>query len=97
MEHNQYISITEFCNCHQIQYTFIHSLNELGLIELTIIEEDEFIEKEQLRELEKMMRLHYDLEINIQGIEAINNLLNKVSYLQDEVRLLQNRLKRYEE
>lgn len=96
MEANQYISITEFCNCHHVQYSFINSLNESGLIEITIIEEDEFIDKEQLRSLEKMMRLHYDLEINIQGIDAINNLLNKVSQLQDEVRFLQNRLKRYE-
>ena len=97
MEPNRYISITEFCNCHHIEYSFINSLSESGLLEIIVVEEDEFIEREQLRELEKMMRLHYDLEINIQGIDAINNLLNKVSQLQDEVRFLQNRLKRYED
>lgn len=93
----RYISLTEFCTCHEIQHSFIHSLSEHGLVEITVIEENEFIEQEQIRELEKMMRLHYDLEINIQGIDAINHLLQRVSQLQDRVRLLENRLRRFEE
>lgn len=96
MNPKEYISITEFCQTHHIQYSFIHSLNEYGLVEITIIEEDEFIDHEQLRNLEKMMRLHYDLEINLQGIDAINHLLGRISELQDEVRILRNRLKRFE-
>lgn len=96
MDPKEYISITEFCQTHHIQYSFIHSLNEYGLVEITIIEEDEFIDHEQLRNLEKMMRLHYDLEINLQGIDAINHLLGRISELQDEVRILRNRLKRFE-
>lgn len=96
MDPKEYISIAEFCQTHHIQYSFIHSLNEYGLVEITIIEEDEFIDHEQLRNLEKMMRLHYDLEINLQGIDAINHLLGRISELQDEVRILRNRLKRFE-
>ncbi len=96
MDPKEYISIAEFCQTHHIQYSFIHSLNEYGLVEITIIEEDEFIDHEQLRNLEKMMRLHYDLEINLQGIDAIHHLLGRISELQDEVRILRNRLKRFE-
>lgn len=97
MDHKEYISIAEFCKCHHIQYSFIHSLNEYGLVEIKEIEEDEFIERDQLRNLERLMRLHYDLEINLQGIDAINHLLERVSQLQDEVRILRNRLNRYEQ
>lgn len=97
MAPKDYISIAEFCETHHIQYSFINSLNEFGLVEITVIEEDEFIDQDQLRNLEKMMRLHYDLEINLQGIDAINHLLGRVSELQDEVRILRNRLKRYEQ
>ncbi len=96
MEPKEYISITEFCSRHHIQYSFINSLTEHGLLDITIIEEDEFIHPEQVRELEKIMRLHFDLEINVQGIDAINHLLNKVSELQEEIRYLRNRLDRYE-
>ena len=45
----KYISITEFCSCHQVQYSFINSLSETGLLKITVIEEDEFIDREQLR------------------------------------------------
>lgn len=97
MDLKEYISITEFCQSHHVEYSFINSLNEHGLLEIIIIEEDEYITKEQLRDLEKIMRLHYDLEINLPGIDAINHLLGKVSELQQEVRILRNRLKLYED
>jgi len=97
MDPKEYILITEFCECHHIQYSFINSLNEFGLLEIKVIEENEYIDPEQLRELEKMMRLHYELDINMQGIDAIKHLLDRVSELQDEIRILRNRLKRYEE
>ena len=93
----RYISIIEFCNFHHVEHSFIHSLCEYGLIHTIRIEEDEYIEQEKVRELERMIRLHYDLEINTPGIDAINNLLERISSLQDEVRQLQNRLKRYED
>ncbi|MFD0976795.1 chaperone modulator CbpM [Salinimicrobium gaetbulicola] len=97
MDPKEFILIADFCECHNVQYSFINSLNEFGLLEIQVIEENEYIDPEQVRELERMMRLHYDLEINLQGIDAIRNLLNRVSELQDEVRILRNRLSRYEE
>ncbi|WP_029036982.1 chaperone modulator CbpM [Salinimicrobium xinjiangense] len=94
---DQYISIIEFCKCHHVDYSFINSLNEHGLIQIVVIEDDEYIEQERIRDLERMMRLHYELEINMQGIDAINHLLDRVSQLQDEVRMLHNRLRRFED
>lgn len=94
---DRYISIIEFCNCHHLEYSFINSLTEHGLLETVVIEDDEFIERDRIRDLERMMRLHYDLEINFQGIDAINHLLERVSQLQNEVRILENRLKRFDD
>ena len=96
MDNHQYISITEFCNCHHIEVSFISELSEYGLLNLVVIDNNEFLEKEQIAEVEKLMRLHYDLEINIAGIDAINNLLSRVSQLQNEIRLLENKIRRYE-
>jgi hypothetical protein len=42
------------------------------------------------------MRLHYDLDINLEGIEAITSLLNRVKSMQEEIRELRNRLEGYE-
>lgn len=43
------------------------------------------------------MRLHYDLEINIEGIDAIYNLLEQVNSLRKEITTLNNRLRLYED
>lgn len=94
---DRYISIIEFCNCHHIEVSFINSLSEYGLIQTVVIDNNEYIEQERIRDLERIMRLHYDLEINMQGIDAINHLLDRVSQLQNEVRILQNRLRRFED
>jgi len=90
------ISTTDFCTWHQVEYTFIRSLSDAGLIEITIVDEGEFIPETQLQRLEKMVRLHHELDINIAGIEAITHLLDRVETLHREMRALRNRLNLYE-
>jgi hypothetical protein len=90
------ISTTDFCTWHQVEYTFIRSLSDAGLIEITIVDEGEFIPETQLQRLEKMVRLHHELDINIAGIEAITHLLDRVETLHREMRILRNRLNLYE-
>src|SRR5450432_1057897 len=91
------ISADEFCIHHQVEYSFINSLQQYGLIEVKTIEESRFIDSEKLFELEKFVRLHYDLDINLEGIEAITYLLEKVESLQDELNALKNKLSLYED
>jgi hypothetical protein len=97
MENEHLIPAHEFCECHKIELSFISSLNEFGLIEVTQIEETVYIFKDQIRDLEKMMHLHYDLDINIEGIDAISHLLQRVDNLHKELNALKNRLKLYED
>jgi len=40
--------------------------------------------------------LHVDLDINIEGLDAISHLLQKVNALQNELVALRNRLQIYE-
>ena len=47
--------------------------------------------------IEKMIRLHYDLQINFEGIDAISQLLNKIETLQQNLLRTQNKLRLYEE
>lgn len=86
------IAITDICTHHEVEYTFITSLNEAGLLEIQIIDETPYIPEEHLRELEKMIRMHHELEINIAGIEAITHLLQRVEQMQEELRMLRNRV-----
>ena len=92
MESAQLIPAEEFCTFYNIDVSFIQSLEEIGLIEVTTNEERGFIAPEQLKDLEQFIRLHYDLGINLEGIDAIINVLQKVRSLQHEVYLLRTRL-----
>jgi hypothetical protein len=38
------------------------------------------------------VRLHYDLDINIEGIETINHLLEKIEEMQREIAHLKNKI-----
>jgi hypothetical protein len=91
------IPTRDFCTWHQVEYTFISSLREAGLVEITIVDQAEYIPATQLQKLEKMVRMHHELEINIAGIEAITHLLDRLETIQDEMRIVKNRLRRYEE
>ena len=96
MEAQQWIPANEFCASHNIEISFIRSLQETGLVEITIIEDAGFIPASQLQQLEKIIRLHFDLDINLEGIETVTHLLEHIKSLQDEVISLKNKLRRYE-
>jgi len=89
-------SANEFCVHHKIEMTFIQSLNEYGLIEIVRTEGIIYLPTNQLPELEKMVRLYYELEINLEGIETINHLLQRISDMQHKIAELSNKLNVYE-
>ncbi len=89
MEKVNRISIEQCCVYYNIETSFIQKLDEYGLIELSRSDETVFIAFEQLSNLEKYMHMHYELEINMEGLETIKHLLDQVDRLQKEV----NRLK----
>ena len=96
MQTEYLIAIDEFCAKHEIDVSFINSLQETGLIEITKIEETGFIPVDQIQQLEKFIRLYYELDINIEGIETISHMLQRVNTLQDQIIQLTNRLRLYE-
>ena len=91
------IPANEFCTHHNIELSFIYALKESGLIEITNIEEKIFVPLSQLRHLEKLVRLYYEMDINLEGIETISHLLERMNDLQQQVVLLNNRLKMYDD
>ncbi len=93
---DDFIAVNEFCVHHNIEISFIDLLQQNGLIKLRIIESKYFVEKEQLPQLEKFVRFYYDLDINLEGIETITYLLQRIEILQNEIIKLKNRLLFYE-
>ena len=97
MNSKNLIQIKQFCLYHEIENTFITELNNYGLVEIIIQEEDEYLQPEQLPAIEKMIRMHYDLKINLEGIDAIYHLLNKIEILQQNLTATQNKLRLFKQ
>ncbi len=96
MQTDHLIRADQFCVQHNVEFSFISMLHENGLIDIMTIEENRFIHEDYLPDLEKMLRLHYELDINLEGIEAITHLLRRIEDLQNEMTRLKNKLRMYE-
>ena len=85
-----------FCTHHHIEFSFIRSLQQYGLIEVIMEDETAFIPEGKINELEKFARWYHELDINLAGIDAITHLLQRVQNMQAEITGLRNRLSLYE-
>ena len=60
------------------------------------MDNNRFIDYEQLQQLESYTRWYYDMDINVPGIDAIINLLDKVKQMQQEIETLKQQLAVYQ-
>lgn len=91
-----FISTQTLCSHYNIEISFVDALNKMGLIQIEIIEQNQFIHQNQIGNLEKIIRLHYELNVNLEGIDVVFNLLEKERELRNELIALENRLRLYE-
>ncbi|MFM9911679.1 MAG: chaperone modulator CbpM [Chitinophagaceae bacterium] len=95
MQTEEMIPASEFCIHHHIELTFLYSLKESGLIEIVELQEKAFVPVRQLSDLEKLARLYYDMDINLEGIETISYLLKRIQDMQQQIIQLNNKLNSY--
>lgn len=96
MENHKYIPLFLLCKQYTLEIEFVHQLHESDLIQIVTIEENNFLDHDQLGDFEKMIRIHRELHINIEGIDAVFNLLNKIETLKEELDQAKNKLRLYE-
>ena len=96
MRTDNLIAAKQFCIYHEVEDTFITELQQAGIIEVTVVNQDYYIPESELQKLERLTRLHNELEINTAGIEAISHLLQRLEDIQEEMRQLRNKLNAYE-
>lgn len=89
MEETNKISVEQCCIYYSVEISFVQQLDEHGLIVLSHSGKEAFIEYDQLPDLEKYMRMHYDLHINMEGLHAIKHLLHQINTMQAEMKRLQ--------
>lgn len=86
------ISREELVKIYNIEITFFDSLEESGLLKTETENEIKYLLYEELPAFERFANWHYDLDVNIPGIEMIQNLLHKLEKIQLENRILLQKL-----
>lgn len=96
MQTDNLVSANQFCIHQNVEVSFIDALHQSNLIEIILVKEEAFLPIHQINQLEKFVRLYYEMDINLEGIEVINNLLQQIDKLQNQVLQLNNKLCLYE-
>lgn len=91
----QLILVHEFCTHHHIEKDFIYSLRDFGLLDVISDESNDYISADKLNELERIIRLHYDLDVNVEGIDVILHLLQQLEDAEHELHQVKNQLRFY--
>ncbi len=96
MANEHYILVRQYCRRTKTEDRFILDLHEHGLIHCQEIEAERYILADEISEIDRIHRLHYDLGINLEGIEALNHVLERVRQMERDLDHLRRRLKLYE-
>ena len=97
MKTEYHIKLKDFCSSYSIDELFVIELYENELIELKVLNKQRYIIHDDLPKLEKMIRMNQELGINIEGIEAIHHLLQKIENLQNYINKLHNKMAPFED
>lgn len=96
MEINNWILLQTVSSHYAVELSFFNQLHDLGLIEIQTKEQSPYIHANQIHNLERMIRIHLELDVNPEGIDVVFNLLQKIENLQENLMVTQNRLRLYE-
>jgi len=86
------ISREELVQIYNIEITFFDELVNSGLLNIETDNEIRYLMYEDLPTFERFTNWHYDLEINLPGLEVIHNMLQKMENLNQINRELMQKL-----
>jgi len=92
MSSESLIRIETLMDHYSIEPAFLSFLEEMQIVSIVVMEEEKFMDESEIPGLERMLRLHYDLGINYEGLDAISHLLKRMTEMERQIRELKNRL-----
>ncbi len=89
------IAVKSIASHYELEIIFFENLNDLGIIEIITVNEEYYLEHDMIIKVEKVIRIHKDLDINTEGIAVVLNLLEKIDMLEQELNAAKNSLRLY--
>lgn len=96
MEDKNYILLEHFCQHTSIADSFLKELIAFDLITHKQMQNNFYILEDEITEIERMLRLHDDLGVNMEGLDVIKEMLNRMQQMEEEMNYLKKRLRLYE-
>lgn len=97
MENEALISAEVICAQHHITHNFLESLGNYGLVRITRVESTAYVPCEEMRRLERLIRLHHDLDLDVDALDMVTGLLQRIEGLQRELIAVKGKLRFYEQ
>jgi hypothetical protein len=97
MESTTYILVSEFCSHHHLEIGFVQRLQDRGVVEIFHREEGDSIPLAAMHQLEKMVRLHQELEIHPDDLDVVSDLLDRLESMKEELKDMKERLHFFEQ
>mgnify|MGYP001297349323 CR=1 FL=1 len=91
------IIVSEYCSQNRIEPEFLFSLEEVGLVDFIKRNDEYYLYISQLGDLDRYVRWHYELSIDAEGIDVIQNLMNRINEMQGEISRLKEIIRLLEE
>ena len=86
------IIVSEYCQKCHIEPSFIEMLEEGGLINVRTEAGKHYLLVSELPNVERYSRMYYDLSINMEGIDAIHHMLERMDDMRREITSLRKQL-----
>ncbi len=97
MKEQDLIPLGTLCEQYRLELSFFEEMGEIGLIEFTLHKGNKHLRQDTLHQVEKILRIHRELHVNLEGVDVVMNILQRQEQLREELLRVQNRLRRYED
>ncbi|NER09017.1 MerR HTH family regulatory protein [Muriicola jejuensis] len=97
MRNKEFFPLVRLCELYDLEVTFFEELGDFGLIDLKVYQGQQCIHQDALQEVERIIRIHRDLHVNLEGIDVVLNMLRRQEELEARLLRLSNKLRRYED
>lgn len=97
MSEEHLIPVEQICVHHHVSESFVHALHDCGLVHIRRVATVEYLPTEEMRALEKLLRLHEDLQLDAETLDLVTGLLDRIEILQKKLTAAHARLRFYEE
>ncbi len=90
-----FIKVEQFCILYSLQRSIFDTFRSYELIQVDIVEKEEYLNEKEYRRAKQVIRLYQDLGINPEGIDVIQNLLKRIKKQEKQIILLKNQIRIY--